>query len=64
MFVKRVPVTSKKIEKLLGEKSLVSTCVHTNYRVHALSGTDDFPLKCLLEKAHTNWISNVQDLCY
>jgi hypothetical protein len=54
MFAKGVPVTSKKIEELLSEKSLVSTRVHTNYRVHALSGTDDFPLECLLKKARTN----------
>lgn len=59
MFAKGIPVTSKKIEDLLSEKSLVSTHVHTNYRVHALSGADYFPLECLFEKARTDWISNV-----
>lgn len=34
MFAKGVPVTSKHLEDLLGEKSLVPTHVRTNYRVH------------------------------
>lgn len=59
MFAKGIPVTSKKIEELLSEKSLVPTRVHKNYRVHALIGTDDFPSEYLLEKACADWISNV-----
>jgi hypothetical protein len=35
MFAKGLPITSKKIEDILGEKSLVPTRVHPNYRVHA-----------------------------
>jgi len=63
MFVKGITVKGKKVEELFSEKSLVPTRVHTNYRIHALIGTDKFPLECLFEKAHDNWISNVRDLC-
>lgn len=56
MFAKGITITSKKIEELLGEKSLAPTHVHTNYRLLTLVGTDDFPLEYLLEKARANWI--------
>jgi hypothetical protein len=62
MFAKGVPATGRGVEELLSEKSLVSTCVHTNYRAHAPSGTDNFPLECPLEKPPASWISNVRDL--
>ena len=62
MYAKGVPVTSKKIEELLSEKSLVPTHVRINYKLYTLFCTDNFPLECLLEKARTVRISNVRDL--
>ena len=63
MFAKGIPVTSKKIEDLLGEKSLVPTRVHPHHNAYASSGTDNFPLECLLDKARTNRLSNVRNVC-
>ena len=63
MFAKGIPVTSKKIEDLLGEKSLVPTRVRANHHVFASNGTDILPLECLLDKACAKRLSNVRNVC-